>query len=136
MQNPRARKRGCIRKEIRVFYTYAGSYSKITVFGLIATYGRRMSIQCDKLDIHAFAKSLKTSVRRVKKIYFIVDSAHQHCAKMIRRLVDGVNGMTLKFLPAATTEISVIEMCRREIKCKMSDVPCINLDRLRKVIAQ
>ena len=106
---PRARKRGYTRSGIRASYVYTGSHSKTIVFGLITTDGRSMFRQYDKFDMHAFARFLRTAVRKFGKICIILDKAPQHRAKMIRRLVEMTDGLTLKFLPAATPEISAIE---------------------------
>ena len=43
-------------------------------------------------------------------INLVVHYAPQHHAKMILRLADEIDGLTLKFLPAATPEISAIEI--------------------------
>ena len=90
-------------------YTQART-QRPTVFGLLTTDGRRMFRQYDRFEMHAFAKFLKAAVRKFGKICLIVDNAPQHHAKMILRLVDEIDGLTLKFLPAATPEISAIEI--------------------------
>ena len=131
----RARKRGCARRAIRASYTYISSHSKTIVFGLLATDGRRMFRQYDRFEMHASARFIKAAVRKFGRICLILDSPPQHYAKMIRRLVEMVEGLTLKFRPAATPEISVIEMCRMELKCKVPDVSQANLNMLRKAIA-
>ena len=66
----------------------------------------------------------------------ILDRAPQHRAKMIRRLVDMTDGLTLKFLPAATPEISAIEPYWKELKRKVLDVPHTSLAILRRAIAR
>ena len=131
-----ARKRGYTRRRIRAFYTYTGSHSKTIVFGLITTNGRSMFRQYDKFDKHAFAKFLKAAVRKFGKICLIVDNAPQHHAKMILRLVDEIDGLTLKFLPTATPESSAIEIYRRDLKRKVLNVSHINLSMLRKAITR
>ena len=66
--------------------------------------------QYDKFDKHSFARFLKVTVRKFGKICLIVDNASQHHAKIILRLADEIDGLTLKFLPAATPGISAIEI--------------------------
>ena len=105
---PRARKRGYTRKKIRALYTYTAHTQRPTVFGLITTDGRSMFRQYDKFDMHAFAKFIRAAVRKFGKICLILDKAPQHRAKMIRRLADEIDGLTLKFLPTATPEISAM----------------------------
>ena len=100
---PRARKRGYTRKKIRALYTYTGSHSKTIVFGLITADDRNMFRQHDEFGMHAFAKFIRAAVRKFGKICLILDKAPQHRAKMILRLVDEIDGLTLKFLPTATT---------------------------------
>ena len=133
---PRARKRGYTRKKIRALYTYTGSRSKTIVLGLITTDGRSMFRQYDKFDMHAFAKFIRAAVRKFGKICLILDKAPQHRAKMILRLADEIEGLTLKFLPTATPEISAIETYWKNLKRKVRDVPYINLGMLRKAIAK
>ena len=58
--------------------------------------------------MHAFARFLKAAVRKFGRICLIFDNALQHHARMIRRLVEMIDGLTLKFLPAATPEISAV----------------------------
>ena len=133
---PRARKRGYTKRGIRASYVYTGSHSKTIVFGLLTTDGRRMFRQYNKFDMHAFAKFIKAAVRKFGKICMILDNAQQHHARMIRHLVETMEGLTLKFLPAATPEISVIEPYWRELKRKVLDVPHTSLAMLRKAIAR
>ena len=83
-----------------------------------------------------FARFPKAAVRKFGKICLIVDNAPQHHAKIILRLVDEIDGLTLKFLQAATPEISAIEIYWRDLKCKVLDVPHTNLGMLRKVVAE
>ena len=106
---PRARKHGYIRRGIHASYVYTDSHSKIIVFGLLTTDGKRMFRQYDKFDMHAFAKFLKTAVRKFVRICLILDNTPQHHVRMARQLVERIKGLTLKFLPAATPEISTIE---------------------------
>ena len=133
---PRARKRGYTRSGIRASYVYTGSHSKTIVFGLLTTDGRSMFRQYDKFDMHAFAKFIKAAVRKFGKICLILDNAPQHYARLIRQLVEMIDGLTLKFLPAATPEISAIEPYWREHKRKVLDVPHTSLAMLRKAIAR
>ena len=134
--DPRSRRRGYTRKGIRAFYTYTGSHSKTVVFGLITTDGRSMFRQYDRFDKHSFAKFLKAAVRKFKKICMIVDKAPQHRAKIINDLVDEIDGLTLKFLPTATPEISAIEIYWRKLKHRVLDVSYTNLDMLHKAITR
>ena len=83
-------------------YTYTGSHLKTIVFGLITTDDGSVFRQYDKFDKHTFAKFLKVAVRKFEKICLIVDNAPQHYAKMILRLVDEIDGLTLKFLPTTS----------------------------------
>ena len=92
--------------------------------------------QYDKFDMYAFAKFLKAAVRKFGKICIILDRAPQHRAKMIRRLVERIDGLTLKFLPAATPEISAIEPYWKSLKRKVLDVPHTSLAMLCKAIAR
>ena len=92
--------------------------------------------QYDRFDMHAFAKFLRAAVRKFGKICMILDRAPQHRAKMIRRLVEMTDGLTLKFLPAATPEISAIEPYWKELKRKVLDVPHTSLAMLCKAIAR
>ena len=55
---------------------------------------------------------------------------------MILRLVDEIDGLTLKFLPTATPEISAIEIYWKNLKRKVLDVPHTSLAMLRKAIAR
>ena len=121
---------------MRASYVYTGSHSKTIVFGLLTTDGRRMFRQYDRFDMHAFAKFLRAAVRKFGKICMILDRAPQHRAKMIRRLVEMTDGLTLKFLPAATPEISAIEPYWKELKRKVLDVPHTSLAMLCKAIAR
>ena len=66
--------------------------------------------QYGKFGKHAFARFLKVTVRKFGKICLIVDDGPQHHAKMILRLVDEIDGLTLKFPPTATPEISAVEI--------------------------
>ena len=120
---PRARKRGYTRRGIRASYVYTDSHSKTIVFELLTTDGRRMFRQYDRFDMHAFARFLKVAVRKFGKICLILDNAPQHHARMIRRFVGMIDGLTLKFLPAAIPKISAIEPYRREPKRGVLDVP-------------
>ena len=86
--------------------------------------------------MHAFAKFIRAAVRKFGKICLILDKAPQHRAKMILRLADEIEGLTLKFLPTATPEISAIETYWKELKRKVLDVPHTSLDMLRKAIAR
>ena len=133
---PRARKRGYTRRGIRASYVYTGSHSKTIVFGLLTTDDRRMFRQYDRFDIHAFAKFLKAAVCKFGKICVILDNAPQHHARMICQLVEMIDGLTLKLLPAATPEISAIEPYWKELKRKMLDVPHTSLITLRKAIVR
>ena len=133
---PRARKRGYTRRGIRASYIYTGSHSKTIVFGLLTTDGRRMFRQYDRFGMHAFARFLKAAVCRFGKICLILDNAPQHHARMVRNLVEMIDDLMLKFLPAATPEISAIEPYWRELKRKVLDVPHTNLAMLRKAIAR
>ena len=117
-------------------YTYTAHTQRPTVFGLITTDGRSMFRQYDKFDMHAFAKFIRAAVRKFGKICLILDKAPQHRAKMIRRLADEIDGLTLKFLPTATPEISAIETYWKNLKRKVLDVPYTNLGMLRKAIAK
>ncbi len=92
--------------------------------------------QYDKFDMHAFAKFLKAAVRKFEKICIILDKAPQHRAKMILRLVEMIDGLTLKFLPVATPEISAIEPYWKKLKRKVLDVPHTSLAILRRAIAR
>ena len=131
---PRARKRGYTRRGVRASYVYTGSHSKTIVFGLLTTDDRRMFRQYDRFDMHAFARFLKAAVRRFGRICIILDRAPQHRAKMICHLVERMEGLTLKFLPAATPEISAIEPYWKGLKRKVLDVPYTSLTMLRKAI--
>ena len=53
---------------------------------------------------------------------------------MICHLVERVEGLTLKFFPAATPEISEIEPYWKGLKRKVFDVPHTSLTMLRKAI--
>ena len=55
---------------------------------------------------------------------------------MIRRLIEMMDGLTLKFLPAATPEISTIEPYWREFKHNALDVQHASLDMLRRAITR
>ena len=92
--------------------------------------------QYDKFDMHAFAKFVKAVVRKFGKICLILDNVPQYHARLIRQLVEMIDGLTLKFLPAATHEISAIEPYWKGLKRKVLDVPHTNLDMLRKAIAR
>ena len=92
--------------------------------------------QYDKFDMHAFAKFLKAAVRKFEKICIILDKAPQHRAKMILRLVEMIDGLTLKFLPVATPEISAIEPYWKKLKRKVLDVPHTSLAILHRAIAR
>ena len=106
------------------------------VFGLLTTDGRRVFRQYDRFDMYAFARFLKAVVRKFGKICMILDNAPQHHARMIYQLVEMIEGLTLKFLPAATPEISAIELYWKELKRKMLDVPHTSLITLRKAIVR
>ena len=86
--------------------------------------------------MHAFAKFLKATVRKFGKICLILDNAPQHHARMIRQLVEMIDGMTLKFLPAATSDIGAIEPYWKELKRKVLDVPHTGLIMPRRAIAR
>ena len=92
--------------------------------------------QYDRFDMRAFAKFLKAAIRKFGRICLILDNSPQHHARMIRRLVEMIAGLTLKFLPAATPEISAIKPYRRELKRKVLDVPHTSLVTLRKAITR
>ena len=92
--------------------------------------------QYDKFDMHAFAKFIKGAVRKFGRICLILDNTLQHHARLIRQLVEMMNGLTLKFLPAAAHEISAIEPYWKGLKRKVLDVPHASLDMLRKAIAR
>ena len=77
---------------------------------MLTAEGRSMFRQYDKFDKHSFARFLKVTVRKFGKICLIVDNAPQHHAKTILKLAGEIDGLTLKFLPAATPEISAIEI--------------------------
>ena len=133
---PRAQKRGYTRRGIHASYVYTGSHSKTMVFGLLTTDGRRMFRQYDKFDMHVFARFLRAAVHKFGKICMILDKAPQHRAKMIRRLVETTEGLTLKFLQAATPEISAIEPYWKKLKRKVLDVPHTSLVMLCSAIAR
>ena len=44
----------------------------------------------------------------------ILDNVLRHHAKMIRQSVERIKGLTLKFPPSATPEISAIEILERD----------------------
>ena len=64
------------------------------------------------------------------------DRVPQHCARMVRHIVERIEGLTLRLLPAATPEISAIEPYWKELKHKVLDVSHTSLDMLRKAIAR
>ena len=65
-----------------------------------------------------------------------LDNAPLHHAKTICQLVDMIDGLTLKFLPAATPEISAIEPYWKELKRRMFDVQHTSQAMLRRIIAR
>ena len=85
--------------------------------------------------LHAFVRFLKTAVRKSGKICPILDNTPQHHARMMRQLVEMIEGLTPKFLPTATPEINAIEIYWNNLKHKMPDVSYVNLNMLRKAIA-
>ena len=106
------------------------------MFGLLTTDGRRIFRQYGKFDMHAFARFLKTAVYKFGKICMILDNAPQHYARAVCQIVERVEGLTLRFPPAATPEISAIEAYWKELKRKVLDVSHTSLDMLRKAIAR
>ena len=107
-----------------------------TVFGLLTTDGRRMFRQHDRFDMYTFARFPRAAVHRFGRICMTLDNAPLHHAKTIRQLVDMIGGLTLKFLPAATPEISAIEPYWKELKRRMFDVQHTSPAMLRRVIAR
>ena len=66
----------------------------------------------------------------------MLENAPQYHTRMMRQIVEMIDGLTLKFLPSATPEISAIEPCWRELRRKVLDVPHTNLTMLRKAIVR
>ena len=92
------------------------------MFGLLTTDGRRMFRQHDRFDMCTFARFPRAAVHRFGRICMTLDNAPLHHAKTIRQLVNMIDGLTLKFRPAATPEISAIEPYWKELKRRMFDV--------------
>ena len=117
-------------KGVRGVYTYTGSHSKTTVFGLITLDGEGYFWRYSSFTGSEFVEFLKAACKRFGKILMITDGAPQHRSGFVKEELTGMGGLELEFFPSGCPDLNAIEELWRQMKHAVLDAPYIRFSSM------